>query len=113
MVTIFPSDSNRLTDANFFIDVPTPIVAPVSQRQEADRIINNEIFRMVLADQNNDYTLSVSVNNGVVTLDVASTNRFELQRMVNEIWQLRDVEQVKNQRGVDMASTLPAVTMVP
>ena len=113
MVTICASDSNRLKDANFSIDVPTPIVAPVSKRPAADRIINDEIFRMVLADTNTNYTLSASVNNGVVTLDVASTNRLELQRMVNDIWQLRDVEQVKNQRGVDMASTLPAITMVP
>lgn len=61
---------------------------------------------MVLADTNTDYTLLASVNNGVVTMDITSTNQLELQRMVNETWQLRGVEQVKNEHGIDMASTL-------
>jgi osmotically-inducible protein OsmY len=106
LTTGYASDSSRRTDTTFFIDVPTPIVAPVSERQAADRVINHEIFRMALADTNADYNMIASANNGVVTLDVTSTNRFELQRVVNGMWQLRGVEQVKNERGVGVASTL-------
>ncbi len=106
LATGYASDSNRLTDSPYFIDFPTPIVAAVSDRQAADRVINDEIFRMVLADTNNDYNLLASVNNGVVTLDITSTNRLESQHMINEMWKLRGVNQVKNERGVDMASTL-------
>jgi osmotically-inducible protein OsmY len=106
LTTGYASDSNRLTHTTSFIDVPTPMVTPVSERQAADRVINNEIFRMVLADTNTDYNMIASANNGAVTVNVTSTNRFELQRMVNGMWQLRGVEQVKNERGVDVASTL-------
>ncbi len=113
MATISASDSSRLKDTNLFIDVPTPIVAPVSERQTADRAINNEIFWMVLADTNTDYNLSASANNGVVTLDATSADGLELQRVVNEMWQLRGVEQVNNEHGVALTATLPAVTMVP
>lgn len=95
------------------MDAPTPIVAPVSERQAADRSINNEVFWMVLADTNINYSMMASVNNGTVTMRVTSTNNPEMQRVVNETWQLRGVEQVENNCGVDMASTLPAVTMAP
>lgn len=101
LATGYASDSNNTC----FSDVPTPIAAPVSKRQAADNVINNEIFRMALADTNT-YNLSASVNDGVVTMDVTSTDRLELQRMVNETWQLRGVEQVRDERGVDMESTL-------
>jgi osmotically-inducible protein OsmY len=106
LTTGYASDSNRLADTTSFIDVPAPTVRPVSERQAADRVINYEIFRMALADTNTDYNMTASANNGAVTVDITSTNRFELQRMVNGLWQLRGVEQVKNERGVDVASTL-------
>jgi hypothetical protein len=106
LTTAFASDSSLRTDSTSIFNVPTPIVASDSRRQAADRLINNEIFRMALADTNTDYNLQASVKNGVVTMDIHSTNRLELQRMVNEMWQLRDVKQVKNESGVDMASTL-------
>ena len=106
LATGYASDSNRPAGTPSFIDVPTPIVASVSERQAADRVINDEIFRMILADTNNDYNLAASVNSGVVTLDITSTNQLESQHMVNEMWQLRGVNQVKNERGDDMAPTL-------
>jgi hypothetical protein len=105
LTTSYASDPNRRIGTSFFIDVPTPIVAPVSERQAADRIINNEMYHMALADTHTDYNMVTSVNNGVVTLDVTSTNQLELQHLVNETWQLRGVVQVKNERGIDMAST--------
>jgi hypothetical protein len=106
LATGYASDSNRPAGTPSFIDVPTPVVASVSERQAADRVINDEIFRMILADTNNDYNLAASVNSGVVTLDITSTNQLESQHMVNEMWQLRGVNQVKNERGDDMAPTL-------
>jgi len=107
----YVSHSYLLTNTTSFIVAPAPIGAPVSRYQEADMAINNEILRMALADTNTDYHMSASAHNGVVTLDFTSTNRLELQHVVNELWQLRGVEQVKNEHGVDLASTLPAVTM--
>jgi hypothetical protein len=104
--TSYAADSNPQTHATYFIDISTPIETPVSKHPATDKAITNEIFRMVLADTNTDYNMIASANNEVVTLDVTSTNRFELQRMVNGIWQLRGVEQVKNKHGADVASTL-------
>lgn len=100
------SNNNEL----FNIDIPTP-TATVSKQQAADMVINNEIFKMVLADTDINYNLWDSINKGVVTLDVMSSNGAERQRVVNEVWELAGVKQVKDRRGVNLASTSPEKTI--
>lgn len=99
------SDSNRSLDTTTFIDFPAPLVATASARQSADSVINREIFRMALADQDINYNLYATVKDGLVTLDVTSSDGTERQRVVNEIWELRGVNQVKNELGVNTPST--------
>ena len=99
------SDSNRSLDTTTFIDVPAPLVATASAQQSADSAINREIFRMVLADRDINYDLHATVKDGLVTMDVASSDVTERQRVVNAIWELRGVDQVKNEQGVNMPST--------
>jgi hypothetical protein len=101
----YASDSNSPKDTNAFIDVPTPIVATVSARQTADITINNEIFNLVMADTSISYNLSVSVNKGVVTVSDSLAGGRERQRVVNEIWDLAGVNQVRDEHGADLAST--------
>jgi len=100
------SDPNRSTATASFIDVPTPIVSPVSKQQAADIIINNEIFKMVLADTDYNYGMWASVDKGVVTLVVTSPDWTEKQRFINKVWELAGVNQVKDRRGANLASTL-------
>jgi hypothetical protein len=102
----YASDSNRPLDTTSFIDCPAPIVAPVSKSQAADSAINREIFRMVLADKNINYDLTATVKDGEVTLAVTSTDGTERQRVVNEIWELHGVDQVKNELGVNTPSSV-------
>ncbi|HEY5232780.1 MAG TPA: hypothetical protein VIK35_04520 [Verrucomicrobiae bacterium] len=99
------SDSSRSLDTTTFIDSPAPLVATVSAQQSADSAINREIFHMVLADRDLSYDLHATVKDGLVTLDVASSDVTERQRVVNEIWELHGVNQVKNELGVNMPST--------
>jgi hypothetical protein len=102
----YASDFSRSLDTASFIDFPAPLAATASARQAADSAINREIFRMVLADQDINYNLSASVKDGVVTLDVTSSDGIEGQRVVNEIWELRGVDQVKNELGVNIPPTV-------
>jgi len=99
------SDSSRSLDTTTFIDSPAPLVATASAQQSADSAINREIFRMVLADRDINYNLSSTVKDGLVTLDVTSADGTERQRVINEIWELHGVDQVKNELGVNMPST--------
>lgn len=102
----YASDSNRSLDTTTFIDFPAPLVATATARQTADSVINREIFSMVLADKDINFNLSATVKDGLVTLDVTSSDGTERQRVVNEIWELRGVDQVKNELGVNMPSTV-------
>jgi len=96
----YASDASPPAAAATFIDAPAPIVQPVSASQAADSALNYEIFRMVLADSDINYNLAASVNEGVVTLGVTSSDGIERQRVVNEIWELRGVNQVTDASGV-------------
>jgi len=106
------SDSSRSLDTTTFIDSPAPLVATVSAQQSADSAINSEIFRMVLADRDINYDLHATVKDGLVTMDVASSDVTERQRVVNAIWELHGVDQVKNQLGVSMPSTATETPVV-
>jgi osmotically-inducible protein OsmY len=103
------SDSNRSLDTTTYIDSPATIVAPVTKSLSADSVINREIFRMVLADRDINYNLSATVKDGLVTLDVTSADGTERQRVINEIWELRGVDQVKNELGVNMPPTVSEI----
>ena len=106
------SDSNRSLDTTTYIDSPATTVAPVSKSQSADSVINREIFRMVLADQDINYNLSAMVKDGLVTLDVTSSDGTERQRVVNEIRALQGVNQVQNGLGVNTPSTVTETPVV-
>jgi hypothetical protein len=105
LATGYASDSNRPPDTASLSDVPAPIVATVTARRAADIAINNEIFNLFMADTSINYNLSVSVNKGVVTVGDSLADGRERQKVVNEIWNLPGVNQVKDERGVDLAST--------
>jgi osmotically-inducible protein OsmY len=64
---------------------------------------------MVLADRDINYNLSATVKDGLVTLDVTSADGTERQRVINEIWELRGVDQVKNELGVNMPPTVSEI----
>ena len=88
-----------------FSNVPAPAVRPLSEGQTADWSVAHEIYEMFLADREYQYPLRASVYNGVVTLHGTSFDGHERQRLVDEIWDLEGVNQVKNRHGVDVQPT--------
>ena len=101
------SNPNRAAVAGkFFSDVPTPVAMTASESHAVNRVVGREIFDMFLADTNINYALKASVNNdGNVTLSGASRGGVEQQRVVDRMWELNGVNQVKNEKGVDLAPT--------
>jgi hypothetical protein len=104
------SDPSRSTVA--FSGPAAPIVAPGSEREAANQAVGNEIFNLFMTDTSINYLLRASVDNGVVTLIGASSNRLERQRVVDRVWELAGVNQVKDELGVDLAPTLPRRAVV-
>jgi hypothetical protein len=107
------SNPNRaaVTD-NFFTDAPSPAATTFSESQAVNRVVGREIFNMFLADKNINYSLMATVNNdGAVTLSGASFDGTERQRVVDRMWELDGVNQVKNEQGVNLAPT-PATKAV-
>lgn len=92
-----------------FTDAPAPIVAAVSERQAANQLIGNEIYQMLMTDTNIDYALGASVNSGVVSLSGTAYGRVERQRIVDRMWDLEGVLEVKDRNGMDVAPTVAAI----
>jgi hypothetical protein len=107
------SNPNRATVADkFFTDAPTPAAMTASESHAVNRVVGREIFDMFLADTDINYNLGATVNNaGLVTLNGTSSDGVERQRVVDRMWELDGVSQVKNARGVDVAPT-PAAKAV-
>jgi len=103
----YASDLNRPAVADhFFTDVPTPVAVTASESNAVNQVIGREIFKMFMADKNINYSLGASVNNaGLVTLNGTSSDGAERQRVVDRMWDLDGVNQVKNEQGVDVAPT--------
>ncbi len=101
------SNPNRAAVAdNFFTDAPTPVAMTFSESHAVNRVVGREIFNMFLADTNINYNLGATVNNaGLVTLNGGSSDGVERQRVVDRMWELDGVNQVKNEKGVDLAPT--------
>jgi len=95
------SDSNQ-----FFTDTPAPVMAPITERQAASIVVASEVFGMFLADTNLNYLLWITVNKGVLTMGSSSPDGIERQRIVNRMWELNGVTQVKDGYGVNVAETL-------
>jgi len=88
-------------------------VAPVYQSQATNVVIGREIFEMFMKDTSVDYGLSATVNNqGLVSLGGTSSDRVERQRIVDEVWQLHGVNEVKDKVGVDVAPSSPQKDVV-
>ena len=103
------SDSNRPTAAVANIYAPGEKSAAFSERRATNSVVGNEMFWMLLADTVIDYNLSASINNGGVALSGTSPDGIERQRVVNEIWKLKGVNQVKDESGVNTPPTSIAV----
>lgn len=88
---------------------PVAVVAPVSARVAANKIVGHEIFEMFMADKSLNY-LSASVNNGVVTLRGTVPNEAERQKIDDQMRELAGVNQVKDELA-DLSSPLPAVAV--
>ena len=99
----------------FFTDFPAPVVAPVSQSEAANRVIENGVFYVLLADKSTGQSMGASVNAGVATVVMWPTARewmdnstfdvVERQLIVDQVWGLAGVNQVKGELGVDLAPT--------
>lgn len=98
-------------------EAQAPAVTLLSERQAANVVVGREIFDMMMADRNINYSLSASlnngvVNNGVVTLGGTSSSKVERQRIVDRMWELAGVTQVKDELGRDLAPTTAQPTVV-
>lgn len=82
-----------------------PMVTHIPQHQAADIVINNEIFKLLMTDPSIHHSLNLSVHNGVVTVGKSLADAIEQQRVVNALWLLRGVKQVKDDRGITLPST--------
>ena len=100
------SGPNRSTATSDFTDTLTLVAAPISRSGAANVIVGHEIYEMFLADTRIDYGLGAGVDKGVVTLRGTSFNGTERQRIVDGIWELNGVDEVKDKHGVDVAPTL-------
>jgi len=100
----YASDANKPAATGNFNAVPAPIVAPVSARMAADKVVNNEIFNVFLTEKTLNNGTSASVVNGVVTLNDPMSDKSERQALANQISGLAGVEQVNDQSGVELAS---------
>lgn len=91
-----------------YTELGPPLAPPaLTALQTEDRVIAHEIFRMILADKGINYALSASVHNGAVSLSGTSSDGAERQRIVDGMWGLAGVNQVKNEQGVNVAPTVP------
>ena len=101
------SNPNRAAVADkYFSDAPTPVAMTASESHAVNRVVGKEIFDMFMADAGINYNLGATVNNaGLVTLNGTSSNGVERQRVVDRMWELDGVNQVKNAQGVDVAPT--------
>ena len=92
-----------------YSQLQAPVAPPVlTQRQAADVVIAHEIYWMFLADKGINYPLSASVQDGAVSLGGTSYSAVERQRVVDGMWALAGVTEVKNEKGVDVTPTIPA-----
>jgi hypothetical protein len=118
------SNPNRaVVDDKFFTDDPALVATPVSQSEAANRVPEREIINVFMADTSTSQSMGVSVNAGVATVimwptarewkDGSSFDVVERQLIVDQVWKLDGVIQVKGELGVDLAPTpAPAIVLV-
>ena len=105
----------------FFTDFPAPVVAPVSQSEAANKVIENGIFYVLLANKSTGQSMGASVNAGVATVIMWPTDRewmdnstFDVakrQLIVDQVWKLDGVTQVKGELGVDLKPTANVIAV--
>ena len=100
----FGPGSTAVAD-EFFTDFPTPVKAPISQRQAANEVVAHEIYDMFMANKSSDCSLTAVNDQGVVTLGGKSFTFFERQSVINHTWKLAGVNQVQDQQGVALKPT--------
>jgi hypothetical protein len=67
---------------------------------------------MFLADTDTDCSLTAMVDKGLVTLGGLSFVGVERQSIIDQTWELAGVNQVQNERGVDLVQTPAKVVAV-
>jgi hypothetical protein len=117
------SNPNRAAVADkFFTDYPAPVATPVSQSEAANRVIEREIFSVLMADTSTGQSMGSSVNAGVATVTMWPTERewmdgssfdvVERQLIIDQVWKLDGVTQVNDGMGVDLVATpAPAIVL--
>lgn len=109
------SDPNRSSNTSYFNETPAPIASPVSKSEAADRVVENEMFYMLLTNMSTGQDMGAFANGGVATvtmwqanrkwMDGTSFNVAERQKVVDQTWELDGVTQVNDGLGVDLAPT--------
>jgi len=89
-----------------------PTAPVLTERQTADWVISQKIYLMFMADKGINYPLCASVRDGVVSMSGTSFDGVERQRIVNGMWALDGVTEVKNEQGKDVAPTVPVKPVV-
>ena len=119
------SNPNRAAVADkFFTDYPAPMATPVSQSEAANRVIESGVFYVLLADTSTGQSMGASVNAGVATVIMWPTSRqwidgaynlsfdvVERQLIVDQVWKLDGVTQVKGELGVDLKPTANVIAV--
>ena len=103
--TSYAAEPNRPTGTATETNLVPPMVTHIPQHQAADIVINNEIFKLLMTDPSIHHSLNLSVHNGVVTVGNTLADAIEQQHVVNALWLLRGVKQVKDDRGITLPST--------
>jgi len=109
------SDPNRSSNTSYFNDTPAPIAATVTRSEAADRVVESEMFYMLLTNTSSGQDMGAYVNKGVASVTMWSTNAermdgatfdvIERQKIVDQTWGLAGVIQVNDGLGVNLAPT--------
>ena len=99
------SGPGRSEVAYSFTDFPRPAIGTVSERVEGNRVIGREIVNLMVSDLRIQSSVTVSVDEGVITLRGAAPEGLERRRINDSFGELPGVTQLKYEYG-DLAPTL-------
>jgi|GEM_PF-6866998 hypothetical protein len=96
---------------SYFPATPAPTIVHGSERRSANIAVGDEMFWMFMADTNINYSMSLSINEGIVSLGDNSLDGPEQQAIVNQMWELPGVNQVNDASGIVAPPTLAPKTV--
>jgi hypothetical protein len=86
--------------------IPAPVIKTYAQRHAVDRVVGREIFYIFLTDTSTNQSMFAAVNDaGVVVLGDTTSDGVERQGVVDQVWELAGVTQVKDESGDNLAAT--------